>query len=450
MTTATAVPTISTFPGLDAWATGALERAGKANEPAWAVEQRRAAAGTARALGFPARDHELWRRIDFRTLEQAFGALDPFREGPVTRNLDDLPGALLERLGSETGRVGLVIQRNAGAVVEQTAPELAKQGVIVCSLDHALARHGDKLRERLGSLITPDYDGYAALGAALRSGGAFVYVPDGVEAALPIRLFDWIDGAGVLAAPRTVIVLGKGARATVVHEQLSDTTEGIAFHLGGTELFLGEDSKLVYGTLQEWGRHVYHYSNQRAQVARGAELQWIQTILGGRMVKTNSYYNLVGPGAQAFVHGFMFGDQRQQFHLHTLQRHLADHCTSDLLIKGCLKDRARSIYQGLIQVAEGAQRTDAYQANRNLLLSDTARADSIPGLEILANDVRCTHGATIGTVDPEQVYYLMARGLPRAEAQRLIVEGFFAPVIDRIPLEGIRDHLRQVIQWKLG
>jgi Fe-S cluster assembly protein SufD len=146
----------------------------------------------------------------------------------------------------------------------------------------------------------------------------------------------------------------------------------------------------------------------------------------------------------------MFGDQRQHFHLHTLQRHLKDHTTSDLLIKGCLKDRARSVYQGLIQVSEGAQRTDAYQANRNLLLSDQARADSIPGLEILANDVRCTHGATIGHVDEEQMYYLMARGLPKSEAQRLIVEGFFAPVLDRIPLESVRDQMRAEIERKIG
>ena len=168
------------------------------------------------------------------------------------------------------------------------------------------------------------------------------------------------------------------------------------------------------------------------------------------MVKTNSYFSLTGPGAEVYVHGFMFGDGRQHFDLHTLQKHLVDHTTSDLLIKGCLKDRARSIYQGLIQVAEGAQRTDAYQANRNLLLSDTARADSIPGLEILANDVRCTHGATIGTVDEEQMFYLMTRGLPRNQAQRLIVEGFFTPVLDRIPLESVRDQLRQVIQQKIG
>ena len=443
---------VTTVLDVQSWLTDTLARAGKRNEPGWATDQRRTGASHARALGFPGREHELWRRIDFRTLESALASLDPFRASPATRNLDDLPAPLIERLGAESGRVGLVVQRNAEVVIEQTAPELARQGIVVSSLDQALVRHGDLLRERLGSLIAPDYDGYTALGAMLRSGGAFVFVPDGVEAALPIRLLQWLDGTGQIAAPRSVIVLGRGARATIVEEQLSDGGAGdaVAFHLGGTEVFLGEDAKLVYGTLQEWGGHVYHYSNQRAQIGHGAELQWIQTVLGGRMVKTNSYFNLVAPGGQAYVHGFMFGDGRQQFHLHTLQRHLADHCTSDLLIKGCLKDRARSVYQGLIQVAEGAQRTDAYQANRNLLLSETARADSIPGLEILANDVRCTHGATIGSVDPEQMYYLMARGLPRNQAQRLIVEGFFAPVIDRIPLEGIREHLRTVIQRKIG
>jgi Fe-S cluster assembly protein SufD len=173
-------------------------------------------------------------------------------------------------------------------------------------------------------------------------------------------------------------------------------------------------------------------------------------MLGAQIAKANSYFDLAGKGAQAFVNGFLFGDERQHFHLHTLQRHLVPNTTSDLLIKGCLKDRARSVYQGLIQVSEGAQGTNAYQANRNLLLSEQARADSIPGLEILANDVRCTHGATIGHVDDEQMYYLMARGLPRLEAQRLIVEGFFVPVLDRIPLEGVREQLRDVIRHKIG
>jgi len=428
----------------------ALERATAARETAFSLEDRRTAAAILRALELPSRQHELWRRTDFRLLEAELPKLDPFATTPAARNIDDLPHPILERIAAETGQIALVVQRGGTVVLEQTHPSLSRQGVVVGSLDRGFREHEPILRERFASLIHPDYDWYTAYGAAIRSGGAFVYVPDGVEAAVPIRLFHWLDDAGVVAAPRTVIVLGKNAKAVIVEELLSAATTGVAFHCGGTEVFVGEGSHLTFGTLQDWGRNVVHYSNQRARVERDAELQWIQTLLGAHVVKTNSYFDLAGPGARAFVHGFMFGDHDQHFHLHTLQRHQKDHCTSDLLIKGCLKDTARSVYQGLIQVSEGAQRTDAYQANRNLLLSDTARADSIPGLEILANDVRCTHGATIGHVDDEQMYYLMARGLHRSTAQRLIVEGFFAPVLDRIPLENVREQLRGVIGRKIG
>ncbi|MBI1799808.1 MAG: Fe-S cluster assembly protein SufD [Candidatus Eisenbacteria bacterium] len=434
---------------LTAWSERASSRATEHREPAWAVALRRRSAAIAAALPFPDRESELWRRTDFRTLEAGLAGLDPFAPVPPARQLDDLPPGLIARL-AEGGPTALVAQRGADVVLEQTHPDLERAGVIVCSMERALREHGPLLEGRLGGMIDPDYDRWAAIGAALRSGGAFVHVPDGVEAAIPVRLLHWIDGGGRLAAPHTVISLGTRARLTVIEEQVSEGAKNASLHLGSTEAYLGEDSRLVFATLQDWARNVYHYSNQRVRIGRGAEVQWIHTVLGGRMVKTNSYFNLAGSGAQTFVHGFMFGDSRQHFHLHTLQRHLVDHTTSDLLIKGCLKDRARSVYQGLIQVAEGAQRTDAYQANRNLLLSDHARADSIPGLEILANDVRCTHGATIGNVDEEQMYYLMSRGLHSSEAQRLIVEGFFTPVLDRIPLESVREQLREAIQRKIG
>jgi Fe-S cluster assembly protein SufD len=432
------------------WAERAARRAAERGEPRWALEGREAALAQARSLGFPSRNDELWRRTDFRTAEQGVMGLDPFATQARARGVDDLPPSVVGRLVGETRGVALIVQRDGEVVFEQTHPELEKQGVIVCSMERALREHGDRLQGLFGSSIAPDYDRWVSIARAVRSGGAFVHVPDGVEAAVPVRLFQTIEGTGKLAAPHTVVSLGREARATVVEEQVSGAADGLSLHLGATEVFVGEGSRLVFGTLQDWGRNVFHYSNQRARVGGHGELQWIQTLLGGRVVKTHSYFDLSGSGAQAFVHGFMFGDERQHFHLHTLQRHQVDHTTSDLLIKGCLKDRARSVYQGLIQVSEGAQRTDAYQANRNLLLSDTARADSIPGLEILANDVRCTHGATIGHVDAEQMYYLMARGLPAVVAQRLIVEGFFAPVLDRIPLESVREQLRGEIERKIA
>jgi Fe-S cluster assembly protein SufD len=448
MTAETRAPAQPVEGGIEAWPARALERAAQANEPAWALEQRRAAAGVAARLPFPDRRLELWRRTDFGAL--APGGLDPFAPGLKARSVDDLPHEVIARLAGEAFGMGLLVQRNRDVVLEQTHPALARQGVILCSLERALREHADKLEGRLHALIETDLDRYAALHQAVHAGGAFVWVPDGARLELPIRLVRWLDGPGVAGAPATVVVLGRGASATVLEECLSATVEGDAFFSGGTEVFVGEDARLVYGHLQDWGRNVYHYSNQRARVERGGELQWIQTFLGGRMTKTNSYFDLVGAGARVYVHGFMFGDQRQHFDLHTLQRHLAEQTTSDLYIKSALKDRARSVYQGMIQVARGAQRTDAYQANRNLLLSDTARAESIPGLEILANDVRCTHGATVGTVDPEQMYYLMTRGLPRNDAQRLVVEGFFVPVLDRIPLESVREQLRGAIRAKIG
>jgi len=430
------------------WLAAADTRAQKAGEPAWALERRRRAAGIASSLAFPGREQELWRRTDFGGL--ALESLDPFVAAPRARNLDDLPAPLLERLAGETGNVAVVAQRDGDVVLEQTHPALQKQGVIVCSMDRALREHADKVKPLLGTALATDYDRWTAVGEALHSGGAFVWVPDGVSAEMPVRLLQWIDGGGRLAAPRTMVVVGNDASLTVTEELLSAPAEAASLQLGATEIFAGRGARLTFASLQEWGRNVVHYANGRARLAADAELHWIQVMLGGRVSKTNIWYDLAGRGAQAFVHGFMFGDERQHFHLHTLQRHLEPDTTSDLLIKGCLKDRARSVYQGLIQVSEGAQRTNAYQANRNLLLSELARADSIPGLEILANDVRCTHGATIGFVDPEHMYYLLSRGLPEVDARRLIVEAFFEPVLERIPLEAVRERLRDQIAHKIG
>jgi len=444
-TTQTNTPVSNALAG---WLATAETRAGKANEPAWALQKRSHAAQVASSMAFPARNEELWRRTDFGSLP--LDSLDPFAAVPAVRNIDDLPALLISRLAGEAGNMAIVAQHDGDVVYEQTHPTLVKQGVIVCSMDRAIREHGDKVQALLGTLIATDYDRWTAVGEALRSGGMFVWVPKGVHAELPVRLMQYLSGAGRLSAPRTIVSVGEGASVTVVDEMLSEAAEGASLFLGGTEVFVGDGGKVTFASLQDWSSNVYHYANGRATLGRDAELQWIQVMVGGRMTKTNIWYDLNGQGAQAFVHGFMFGDQRQHFHLHTLQRHLKPNCTSDLLIKGCLKDKARSVYQGLIQVAEGAQQTNAYQANRNLLLSDQARADSIPGLEILANDVRCTHGATLGHVDDEHLFYLMARGLPRAEAERLVVEAFFEPVLERIPLESLRDQLRDEIARKIG
>ena len=248
------------------WAARAEALAARSGEPAWALERRRAAAAIAGSLSFPSREHELWRRTDFRTLNAELERLDPFLPAVAVADPSALPAALRAQAEEDTA---LVVQWNGDVVLERTPEALKRQGVVVSGLDRAAREHGPRLEAHLGAMLEDSYDWYTAFGGAVRSGGAFVYVPDGVEAALPIRLLHWMDRGGAVAAPRTVVVLGRGARATVIEEQRSDMAERTSFHLGGTEAFLGDESKLIFATHQDWSRNVYHYSNQRARLGRG-------------------------------------------------------------------------------------------------------------------------------------------------------------------------------------
>ena len=190
--------------------------------------------------------------------------------------------------------------------------------------------------------------------------------------------------------------------------------------------------------------------HERAHVEKGSKLDWVFGAVGSRLTKAFTDVYLLGEGSEGRVSGFYFADGQQHLDHDTQQNHMAPHTTSDLLYKGALIDKSRSVWQGMIYVAPGAQQTDGYQANRNLILSKTARADSIPGLEILADDVRCTHGATVGQLEEEPLFYLMSRGLRRNEAERMVIDGFFTPIMERVPFEGVRDRLRGMIDLKLG
>ena len=212
--------------------------------------------------------------------------------------------------------------------------------------------------------------------------------------------------------------------------------------------FLGGPS-LRFVELQSWGRHVWNFSHERIRLEHGARLDWIFGAIGSKLTKNFSELDLVGEGASGRMSGFYFTDGNQHLDHDTQQNHLAEHTTSDLLFKGALKGHSRSVWQGMIYVARGASKTDGYQANRNLVLDEAARADSIPGLEILADDVRCTHGATVGKLEQEPLFYLRSRGIPQAEAVRLLVEGFFDPIMQRIPFEGVRARFQQAIIDKM-
>jgi len=301
----------------------------------------------------------------------------------------------------------------------------------------------------VGKVVRASDGKFAALTGALAQNGVVLYVPRGVTLEQPLHSLMWGAGTGLAFVDHVLVWLEDGASVTYVHESASPSESDQTLHTGIVELHVGAGANLRFVELQSWGENVWNITHERAEVGRDGNLDWIFGAIGSHLTKNFSELNLVGEGSTGRMSGFYFTDHDQHLDHDTQQNHLAPHTTSDLLFKGALMHQSRSVWQGMIYVAPGAQKTDGYQANRNLVLSRKARADSIPGLEILADDVRCTHGATVGKIDPDQVFYLRARGIPQREAERLIVEGFFDPIMQRIPFEGVRARFQKAIQDKM-
>ena len=423
-------------------------------EPGWVRDQRLEAWRVFDSLPYPGRKDEEWRRTDLRRLK-----LDRFSpahepEARVTTLNGVVAGDGTDhalQIGEAEQRAGITIGKGAGTVYSDADPSLAAQGVVFTDLDTAVREHPDLVRQYFMTEAVPATFGkFEALHAAFWQSGAFLYVPKGVSVELPFRSFALSAAAGSAGFTHSLIVLEESAEAFFVDAFHSETEAEAAFTSSVVELVLRNDAKLRYVQVQDWGRHVWNFMTERAVLGRDAELKSLQVTLGTKFTKNSIGSHLRGENAIAEMLGIFFADGDQFFDHHTWQLHEAPYTTSDLEFKGALKERARSVYSGLIKVSEGAQRTDAYQQNRNLVLSREARADSIPNLEIAANDVRCTHGATVSQVDEEHIFYLQARGIPRTEAQKLIVEGFFRPVIDRIPVEEIQGFLESAIAAKVG
>ena len=410
-------------------------------EPAWLLERRMQAWALYQATPMPALHDEAWRRTDLRRLPADRVALKPARP-------DRVPPELVAPLVAEQHGALLVISPGHPAQIQVPAAMHA-QGVVVADWRRAVSEHGGLLRRHLDRAVGPKEGKFAALAAALAENGALVYIPAGVQLEDPVHIVLWAPGARAAFFSRLLVVMEQGASATVVFEAASPTDDEETVHAGIVELQLADDARLRLVELQNWGRHVWNFTHERARLGRDAALEWVFGAVGSRLTKNFSEINLAGRGAEGRMSGFYFADGIQHLDHDTQQNHLAPHTTSDLLFKGALKDRSRSVWRGMIYVARGAQKTDGYQANRNLLLSKGARADSIPGLEILADDVRCTHGATVSQLEQEPIFYLMTRGLPRPMAERLVVEGFFAPVLDRIPFEGVRKRFMGMIDQKM-
>jgi Fe-S cluster assembly protein SufD len=302
--------------------------------------------------------------------------------------------------------------------------------------------------ERLGTLVGAD-DKFTAHNAAEWQHGLLVHVPKGVELEQPlyVRVANATEEGALFW--RLLVVAEGGSRFSLIEEYASGSPDLHAYSNAAVELFVEQGAKLEYVSLQNLSRETWHFATHHARVERDAELDWVAGGFGSKKGKTRIQNDLAGPGATSRVTGAYFADGTQHLDYDTFQEHIAPNTTSDFAFKGALRDEATTVWRGMIRVEREAQKTNAYQENRNLLLSRDAHADSIPGLEILANDVRCTHGATLGQVDREQLFYLMARGLSRAEAERLIVRGFFQDVLDRIELEPVREALADALEARI-
>ena len=406
------------------------------DEPGWLSDIRTAAWARFSELGLPTSRDEEWMRTDIRLFK-----LDNYSPASELADLE-LPRALLAE-GVELG--GQSVSIDSISSTSQLSDKWAAKGVLFGSLDKLIAEHGNLLRPYLErKLVDPHFDKFSALNAALWSGGTLLYVPKGVAVDEPLHTLSAMTDGGVDLG-KTLVILEAGSEATLMAEAASPDTESGGLHCGSIELIVEKDARLRYVNLQNWGSKVWHFAHQMGHVAQNANLQWTIGALGSRLAKVNQHVALTGKDSEAQVNGVMFTQGKQHLCYNTHQHHQAEFCQSDLLYKSALQDTSRTVWRGMIKVDEAAQRTNAYQRNDNLMLATTARADSIPGLEIEADDVRCTHGSTSGRVDDQQLFYAMTRGYTRKEAVRMIVTGFFQQVFDRITIESVREALGEAI-----
>jgi Fe-S cluster assembly protein SufD len=382
-------------------------------EPDWLTEARDSARSAGSELNLPTHKDKGWEFTDLSGLD-----LEAFTDGLATVT------GLERREGHANG---------AGAEP------------VVLPLAEAAATHPDLVRAHLGSLVPGD-DVFVARNAARWRDGVLVYVPRGARLAEPLRL--QVEGsAGEATSWRVLVVLEEGAEAEVWERWDSD---GDGLFNGVVELVLGDDATLRYVCEQELSDDSWVFATQRAEIGRDANLEWTALGFGSARGKVRMETKLAGRGSSARVTGAYAGAGTQHLDYDTTQEHAGDHTTSDLAFRGVLADEATAVWRGMIRVDPGAQQTDAFQESRNLLLSKEAHADAIPGLEIEADDVRCTHAAAVAQLDPEQLYYLKARGLSDAAAKQLVVEGFVGELVERAPAGAAREALAERLEQRVG
>lgn len=407
--------------------------------PAWWLDLKKAAWNQFNALPYPKRTDENWR---FATLTGLKLDACGFTR-PATPPLPPAAPAF-------THSASLTFANNVLVGREPLPPELARLGVLFCPLEEALLRHGDLFRAHFQKHpVNLGSEKFVSLHTALTLGGGFLHVPKGVELPAPLVITHLAHGPGAAVFPHTLVVAEDHARATVVEFFLgAGGAPGPQFAAGQNDLYAGPGAQLTYLAAQDWSRDTLSFQFNSIAAQRDARILTLNLHLGGRQARHESHSRLQGPGAHTEMLALTLARGAQEFDQRTLQVHQAPHTSSNLLYKNALLDAAHTIFSGLIVVDPDAQKTDAYQSNRNLALSPDCEANSLPGLEIQANDVRCTHGATTSRVDPEQLYYLESRGIRPAVASELLVFGFFEEILSQLENDQLHDLFRELIQAK--
>ncbi len=388
------------------------------------------------ALPIPSAETEEWRYTDLSDFDLSFVPHSPGH------------GSAAPKPPAE-GVAGTLLQHNSSVVMTTSGQQdLASRGVIFCDLDVAAAEHPDLVEPHLHRLVPSDRTKFVALHAAFRTGGTFLYVPPDTSVELPLQTLTWLDANGAAVFPHTLIVAGAGSELTFI-DRMSSRDLDRALSDAVTEIVVGDGAHVRYVSIQEWGAGVTHLGVQRVQVGRDAEFRSLAIGFGADLARAEAETVLDAQGGFSEMLGIFFAGREQHFDHRSLQDHVAPNCTSDLLYKGALREHSRAVYSGWVHVRPDAQKTNAMQTSRNVVLSEHAKADAIPNLEIEANDVRCGHAASVGPVDEEAVFYCTSRGIPRDEAERLIVSGFFQEVLDRVQIEQVRTNAELAIQEEL-
>ncbi len=417
------------------------------DEPEYMRERRREAFEHFRKLPVPSGENsEAWRRTDVTDLD-----FDVLRAGDGSDLRDgELPESLRELRDADVDRAGLRLEHNTAEAAHELDPDLADRGVVLCSLSEAVREYPDVVRDHFMEALPVDQNKFTALHAAFWTGGTFLYVPRDVEIERPVELHGYVDRDGLSLLDHTLIVVGPNSRVNVVESHRSaDDLETRAISDGAAEIFVRDGAAVDYSHVQDLAPNYYDVSNRRGVCDSNARLNWITGILGSTKVKTTAITDLNGEGSETFLYGVSMATRGQHVDSDVTTVHRAPYTTDEMLSRGVVMEEATGVFRGIIEMKDGCRKAKGSLHERALMVGDDAEADAVPQMNVDENDVKAAHSASVGEMDEKQMLYMQSRGIRPERARRLIIHGFFEPILEKLPLQRVRDELIDLIDRKL-